>query len=245
VVTGGGRGIGRAVAESLARDGARVAVVGRAAGPLDEVARAVSGIAVVCDVAVESEVAAMAARVQKELGDPSIVVNNAGVAHSAAFHRETLADWQRVLGVNLTGTFLVSRAFLPAMLARKTGRIVCVASVAAKIGFKYTAAYCASKHAVLGLVRSLAHEVADRGITVNAVCPGWVETDMARAAAAGIASKTGRSQNDATQTLAEMSPQNRLMTAEEVAGLVRYLVGDEAYGVTGQAWNLDGGQAMV
>ncbi|HJZ85111.1 MAG TPA: SDR family NAD(P)-dependent oxidoreductase [Polyangia bacterium] len=245
VVTGGGRGIGRAIAHALARAGARVAVAGRSQAPLDQVARETGALALVCDVAQLAEVAQLHARVRAELGDADILVANSGITHSTPFTKETLEGWNQVLAVNLTGTFLAARAFLPAMLARGRGRIVCVASTAARVGFKYTAAYCASKHGVLGLVRSLALEVADRGVTVNAVCPGWTETDMVRSAADKIAEKTGRSRADAAQVLAEMSPQRRLMSADEVAALVRFLCSDEAAGVTGQAWNVDGGQVMA
>jgi NAD(P)-dependent dehydrogenase (short-subunit alcohol dehydrogenase family) len=240
VVTGGGRGIGRAVAVALAREGVRVTVAGRSKDLLESVAEEIRGQAVVCDVTREDDVAWLAEKV----GPADILVANAGVTRSAPLHKETLAGWNEVIATNLTGTFLPVRAFLPAMIQRGRGRIVCIASVAARIGFKYTAAYCASKHGVLGMVRSLALEVADRGITVNCVCPGWTETDMVRKAVANISQKTGRSAADAERALAEMSPQKRIMTAEEIAEVTLFLCRDEAAGVTGQAWNVDGGEVM-
>jgi NAD(P)-dependent dehydrogenase (short-subunit alcohol dehydrogenase family) len=240
VVTGGGRGIGRAVAKALAREGARVVVAGRTREALEETARETGGQAVVCDVTREDDVV----RLCQKAGPADILVANAGITHAAPLHKETLAGWNEVMATNLTGTFLPVRAFLPAMIERGRGRIVCIASVAAKIGFKYTAAYCASKHGVLGLVRSLALEVADRGVTVNCVCPGWTETDMVRSAVQNIAQKTGRSAVDAERALAEMSPQKRIMTAEEIAEVTLFLCRDEAAGVTGQAWNVDGGEVM-
>ena len=238
VVTGGGRGIGRAIAQALGREGARVTVTGRSKSALEAVAGEIGGQARVCDVTREDEVARLA-----EI-PADILVANAGTTHAAPLHKETLAGWNEIIATNLTGTFLPIRALLPGMLAKKRGRIVCVASVAAKAGFKYTAAYCASKHGVLGLVRSLALEVADRGITVNCVCPGWTETDMVRDAVKNIADKTGRSAADAERALAEMSPQKRIMSAEEIAEVTLFLCRDEAAGVTGQAWNVDGGEVM-
>ena len=245
VVTGGGRGIGRAVALALARDGARLAVAGRSEGPLAQVARETGGLAVVCDVRREEDVTRLCARVETELGPADILVTGAGVAHSAPFARETLGGFREVVATNLEGTFLCLRAFVPGMIARRRGRIVCVASIAARIGFRYTAAYCASKHGVLGLVRSLALEVAERGVTVNAVCPGWTESDMAAAAIANIAAKTGRSEADARAELSAQSPQKRLLAAAEVAAAVGFLASDEAAGVTGQALCVDGGSVMA
>jgi NAD(P)-dependent dehydrogenase (short-subunit alcohol dehydrogenase family) len=244
VVTGGGRGIGKAIAARLVRDGARVAIAGRDAGVLERAKQELGALAVPCDVSREDEVARLAERVRAELGDPAIVVNNAGITHSSPFVDETAAALDQIMATNVRGTFLVTRSFLPAMLATRRGRIVCIASVAAKIGFKYTAAYSASKHAVLGLVRSLALEVATHGVTVNAVCPGWVESDMLFAATRNISAKTGRSENDARAALAAMSPQERVVDPEEVAAVVSFLCGEEAHGVTGQAWNVDGGTVM-
>ena len=186
----------------------------------------------------------MAERVRKELGDPSIVVTSAGLSHAVPFTKETALGFSEMVAVNLHGTFLVVQAFLPAMLKRKQGRIVCIASIAGKVGFKYTAAYCASKHGVLGLVRSLALETAERGVTVNAVCPGWTDTAMVDAAAENIAEKSGMTREQAVAALADMSPQKRLMTPLEVAQVGLFFCSDEAAGINGQAWNIDGGEVM-
>ena len=180
--------------------------------------------------------------VHQVAGPASIVVNNAGVAKSAKLEDTDEALWSLHLDVNLTGTYRVTRAFLGDVLAAKArGRIINIASVAAKVGWAYTTAYCASKHGVLGMTRALAIEIAKKGPTVNCVCPGWVDTDMADGAAENIAATTGRGKDTARKTLEAMSPQNRLMTAEEVAHLVAFLASDAAGGITGQGINLDGG----
>ncbi len=242
VVTGGGTGIGALVARRLAAGGVRVWVAGRRLELLQDVAgsiRAAGGEAkaIRCDVTSADEVAALA----REVGHADIVVNNAGIAKSAPIAKMDDAHWHDAIAVNLTGTFLVTRAFIGGMQDRGWGRVVNVASVAGKIGFKYTAAYSAAKHGVLGLTRSVAIEVAHKGVTVNAVCPGWVETDMSENAIANIAAKTKLSREAALKTLADQSPQKRLMTAEEVASLVEYLCSDDAANITAQAINLDGG----
>jgi NAD(P)-dependent dehydrogenase (short-subunit alcohol dehydrogenase family) len=250
VVTGGGRGIGAAIARSLAGAGCDVAVAGRDRARLDQIAAelargGVRAIAVTCDVASADDPPRLAETVRKELGPATIVVNNAGVAPSAKFADTDEKLWADTLAINLTGTYRVARAFLGDVVAAgKRGRIINIASVAAKIGFAYTSAYCASKHGVLGLTRALALELAARGPTVNCVCPGWVDTDMAGAAVANIASKTRRDAALARKDLENMSPQKRLMTAEEVAAVTLFFAGDDAGGVTGQAWNVDGGEVM-
>src|SRR3989449_9553474 len=183
LVTGGGRGIGLAVALALASEGADVAVAARSADELEETVSAVRaagrrGEAVVCDVTQRPNVDAMVARVRSALGDPLILVNNAGIAASAKLTDTTDEMWDRMLRVNASGAFYCTRAVLPVMLAAKWGRIVNMASVAGRAGAPYIAAYTASKHALLGLTRAVAAEVASRGITVNAVCPGYVDTEM-------------------------------------------------------------------
>ena len=240
VVTGGGSGIGAAVAKRLAAAGAKVIVTGRRKERLDEVAKAAGNGArgVTCDVSSASSVAALA----KEVGACDILVNNAGIAKSAPLARTDDALWAEILGVNLTGTFLCMRAFLPGMAERGWGRVVNVASIAGKAGMQYTSAYCASKHGVLGLTRAIALECARKGVTVNAVCPGWVDTEMTDASVANISTKTKMSNAEARAFLASQSPQNRLMTADEIAALVVYLCGDAAAGITAQAINVDGGQ---
>jgi NAD(P)-dependent dehydrogenase (short-subunit alcohol dehydrogenase family) len=246
LVTGGSRGIGRAIALALAAAGADVAVAARSADQLEETVAAIRatgrrGEAMVCDVTERSNVEAMVARVRTALGDPLILVNNAGIAASAKLTDTTDEMWDSMLRVNATGAFYCTRAVLPLMLQAKWGRVVSVASIAAKIGAPYIAAYSASKHALLGLTRAVAAEVASRGITVNAVCPGYVDTDMTDASTANIVSRTGRSEEQARKILEGFSPQGRLMTAAEVAALTTYLCSEAARGVNGQGIVLDGG----
>ena len=246
LVTGGGRGIGRSVALSLASAGADVAVTARSAKELDETAGAIRALgrraeAIVCDVSERTQVDAMVARVKTALGDPLILVNNAGIAASAKLTDTTDEMWDRMLRVNASGAFYCTRAVLPLMLAAKWGRIVNMASVAGRAGAPYIAAYTASKHALLGLTRALAAEVASRGITVNAVCPGYVDTEMTDASAANIVKRTGRTEEDARKILEGFSPQGRLMTAPEVAAMTTYLCSDLARGINGQGIVLDGG----
>ncbi|MFO0555355.1 MAG: SDR family NAD(P)-dependent oxidoreductase [Polyangiaceae bacterium] len=244
LVTGGGRGIGRAIAERLARDGARVLVTGRSAGDVAEVARATSGVALVADLADRASLAGLLEKVA-EHGPVHVLVNNAGVAASAPIDKTTDEIWDRTMELNARAPFALARALIPEMTKAGFGRIVNVASNAGRAGYAYTSAYCASKHALVGLTRALAAELGRTPITVNAVCPGWVRTDMAQAAVANIADKTKRSLEDAEKTLASMSPQKRLMEAEEVAHLVASLCAPEARGIHGQAIVLDGGQIMA
>jgi NAD(P)-dependent dehydrogenase (short-subunit alcohol dehydrogenase family) len=245
LVTGGGRGIGRAIAESLAEAGARVVVTGRREAEVGEVARAVGGVAMLADLGDRAAIDALVRRLADEVGPVDVLVNNAGIAESAPFDRTTDESWDRTMAVNATAPFLLTRALVPAMIARNWGRVVNVASNAGRSGYAYTAAYCASKHALVGLTRALAVELGKTGVTVNAVCPGWVRTDMAAAAVSNIADKTKRSPEQAERVLAAMSPQNRLMEASEVAFLVRSLCADEARGIHGQAIVLDGGQLLA
>jgi NAD(P)-dependent dehydrogenase (short-subunit alcohol dehydrogenase family) len=243
VITGGGSGIGAAAAKQLAAQGASVVVTGRRKERLDEVVAAIaksggSARAVVCDVAKPESVAAMA----KDVGSCDILVNNAGIAKSAPLAKTDDALWAETLAINLTGTFLCTRAFLPDMVKRGWGRVVNVASIAGKAGMQYTSAYCASKHGVLGFTRAVALECARKGVTVNAVCPGWVDTEMTDHSVAVIQGNTKMTEADARAFLAGQSPQNRLMTADEVAALVVYLCGEAAGGITAQAMNVDGGQ---
>ena len=245
-ITGGGRGIGRACAERLARAGFAVAIGGRSRAHLDQTVAAIGGdaLAIDLDVTNEASVADAFDRAQRELGKVSVLVNNAGIALSSSFAKTSLADFERTLAVNLTGAFLCARAALPGMLQARSGRIINIASTAARMGFRYTAAYCASKHGLLGLTRALALEVAQKGITVNAVCPGWTETEMLHGSIENIRSATGKSAEDAREALARMNPMGRIIKPEEVAELVAYVASEAAAAVTGQALGVDGGEAM-
>ncbi len=250
VVTGGGRGIGRATALALAREGAAVAVVARSRAEIEAVAAEVAragghAAAIPCDVTDEGAIRAMAAGVRSTLGPATIVVNNAGIAESAPFLKTSLEMWQRIFRVNVESALLVTQAFLPAMLERGRGRIVNVASIAARRGMPYIAAYCASKHALLGLTRALAAEVAKKGVTVNAVCPGYVDTSMTDRSVEVMKRKTGKSEEELRSVLAHLSPQERLFRPEEVAEVAVRLCTDLWGGVTGQAICLDGGETQA
>jgi NAD(P)-dependent dehydrogenase (short-subunit alcohol dehydrogenase family) len=251
LVTGGGRGIGRAVAFALAREGASIAVVARTAGEVERVAAEVRGecgvptMHATCDVSDAESVVRAFALVAETFGrGADILVNNAGIAESAPVTRTDDAHWRRHLAVNLDGTFYCTRAVLPAMIERGWGRIINVASIAGKTGAPYIAAYAASKHGVLGLTRSVALEVASKGVTVNAICPGYVDTDMTTNAVQQIEAKTGRTASDALDAIKRMSPQNRLVTPEEVAALALLLASEDGRGITGQAINVDGGSVL-
>jgi len=246
LITGGGRGIGRAIALAFAREGAHVAVVARSQSQVDAVAaeaRALGrkAVALACDIGDRGQVDATVRAAVEALGPIQILVNNAGIAVSAKVTDTDDALWERHLRVNLTGAFYASRAVLPGMLAARWGRIVNIASTAARQGFPYVAAYVASKHGLLGFTRALATEVVAAGVTVNAICPGYVATDLTWESARRIQEKTGRSYEEAVASLAASSPQRRLVEPEEVAALAVLLASEDARGVTGQAWNVDGG----
>lgn len=240
LVTGGGRGIGAAIARSLAAAGARVLVCGRTKPDLDVVAKEIGGVALRVDLADR----AATDEVLASTGHVDVLVNNAGVAESAPLERTDDAMWDRILELDVTAAFRITRALAPAMIKAGFGRIINVASNAGVSGYGYSAAYCAAKHAMVGMTRALAIDLARTGVTINALCPGWVETQMAEEAVTRIAAKTGRSLDEARTQLAQMSPQRRMITPEEVAHAALMLCGHGARGIHGQTIVIDGGAVM-
>jgi NAD(P)-dependent dehydrogenase (short-subunit alcohol dehydrogenase family) len=248
LVTGAGRGIGAAIARRLAADGAWLTLLGRSREPLWALANELPQTArvrvLVCDVA-DAEAVSRAWQSLADGGPPvHILVNNAGQAASAPLVRTSDELWQRMLAVNLTGTFNCTRAALPAMLRAGYGRIVNVASTAGQRGYAYVAAYAAAKHGVIGLTRSLALEVAAKGITVNAVCPGFTETDLLHDSISHIVTTTGRDANAARAELTRHNPQGRLVSPDEVAHAVAWLCTPAAGSVNGQSISISGGEVM-
>jgi 3-hydroxybutyrate dehydrogenase len=250
VVTGGGRGIGAAIAEAFAARGADVTLVGRTMAPLEEhgghladtygVKTHAQSMDVTDDASVSDGMAAAA----KALGAPAILVNNAGRGDSAPFKRADRAFFQKMIDINLMSTVMCTQAVLPAMIEAGFGRIINVASTAGLIGYRYVTAYVASKHAVVGLTKALALETAKTGVTVNAVCPGYVETDMTQDTIANIVEKTGKTAEEAYAQLAAENPQARLILPEEVANAAVWVALPDSHSITGQAIAIAGGEVM-
>jgi NAD(P)-dependent dehydrogenase (short-subunit alcohol dehydrogenase family) len=240
LVTGGGRGIGAAIARALAGAGARVVVCGRSKADLDAIAKEISGVALQVDLLERAALdEAMASA-----GHVDVLVNNAGIAESAPLDRTTDALWDRIMELDATAPFRIIRSFAPGMIKAGWGRIINIASNAGVSGYGYSTAYCAAKHAMVGMTRALAIDLARTGVTINALCPGWVETQMADEAVTRIAQKTGRSLEEARTSLASMSPQRRMISPEEVAHAALMLCSHDARGIHGQTIVIDGGAIM-
>ena len=245
VITGGGRGIGAAIARTLAAEGAAIVVAARNLDSVKAVADSIErsggkARAVRCDVIDPSSVHALASAASRQGAAIDILINNAGMAHSAPLQKITLEDWQRVFAVNATGTFLCTQAFVAGMLERKGGSIVNVASVAGLVGARYIAAYAAAKHAVIGFTRSVAAELESTGVTCNAVCPGFVDTEMTKESVARVALKTGKSPDAALAAMLASSSQQRLITPDQVAHTVLALCDFTGERPNGTAVTIDG-----
>lgn len=248
LITGGSRGIGRACAFALAQAGANIVVAARNMPDLTAVVAEIQSqnpnqksLAVNLDVTDQASIEAALVQITTQFGGCDILVNNAGIADSAPLVKSSIEFWQSIIDVNLTGNFRCIKAVLPYMLANNWGRIINIASIAGKAGAPYISAYAASKHGVLGLTKALAQEVAHKGITVNAICPGYVETDMGEKAISNIMTKTGGSRDKAMQYLESTTPQKRLFHPDEVAYLTAMLAAPAAKGINGQAINICGG----
>lgn len=249
IVTGAGRGIGRSIALALAEAGADVAVSARTVAEIEQLANDIQAlgrksVAIPCDVTSAEQAQQLAQAALEDMGGIDILVNNAGASGSATFLNHPDELWHRMLAINLTGVYYVSKAVAPALVKQRWGRIITIASIAGRVGSAYIAAYTASKHGVLGLTRALAVELMPYNITVNAICPGYVNTPMTDGSVANIVARTGMSEAQARETLEKMSPQRRLIEPEEVAAIAVFLAQEVNRGITGQAINVDGGSVM-
>lgn len=242
VVTGGGSGIGAAIATAMTEAGARVTLMGRNAEKLQDKAEELGTEFQVADVTDRTQVATAFAAAARQNGRVTILVNNAGAAEAAAFGKMDDELWDRLIAVNLTGVYNCTKAAIAAMAEAGSGRIVNIASTAALTGYAYVSAYCAAKHGVVGLTRALALEYARKGITVNAVCPGYTNTDIIEQAIDKIVAATGRSRDEALAEMLKVNPQQRLIEPEEVAATVMWICQQES--ITGQAIAVAGGEVM-
>ena len=241
LITGGGTGIGAAAARALSAAGAKITVTGRRREPLEAIAREVGGTVAICDVTDRSAIDAAFAEARAANGQIDLLIVNAGIAESAPFGKMTRDSWDRIIATNLTGAFDCAQAALPDLLASDNGRLVFIASVASLRGIPYAAHYGASKHGLLGLSRSLAAEYAKTSLTVNAVCPGYVDTPMTDQSVARVAEKTGRSDGDARKAITNMNASGRLVTPEGIAALILTLCLPVSRDINGAALTIDGG----
>ena len=244
VVTGAGSGIGKSIAEALSREGYAVTLMGRRKAPLTELGTQLgeNAAAISCDVTDESAVSAAFSLARDRFGPVSVLVNSAGAAPTAPFHKLDYPTWQGALDVNLNGVFLCTRAVINDMRAQRSGRIINIASTASLKGYAYVSAYTAAKHGVLGLTRALALEVASSGITVNAICPGYTDTDIIGNAVDTIVSMTGQDKSKALSNFTDTNPQQRLIDPSEVASSVIWLCSEGAKGINGESISISGGE---
>ncbi len=242
-ITGAARGIGRAISERFLRDGWRVWALVREEASVAPL-RSLGAVEFVqFDAADQTSVLDAAKQLTAKVGTLHALINNAGVAFAAPYARTSTDDFLRLQAINVTAPFVLCRELIPAMVKAGSGRVVNIASTAARKGFKYTSAYCVSKHALLGLTRALAVELATKGVTVNAVCPGWTDTDMFQASVTRIVETTGRSEPEARASLEKLTPLGRAVKPEEVAAIVHFLcVTPEAAAITGADYLIDGGE---
>ncbi len=249
LVTGGGRGIGAAISSALVKSGVKVTITGRSRESLEEHTSSLHEFGEaqfqVCDVTDPSSISNAFQNAANALGPITILINNAGQAQSQPFLKTSLELWQNMLEVNLTGTFLCTQAALPGMLEMGRGRIINVSSTAGLTGYPYVSAYSAAKHGVIGLTRSLALELAKKNITVNAVCPGYTDTEIVREAVENIMAKTGRTELEARAELTKHNPQARMIQPNEVADTVLWLCQPSSSSITGQAIAIAGGEVMT
>jgi ketoreductase len=247
LVTGGGRGIGRAIALALGGMGATVAIAARTWSQLESTARELENagahaIPVEMDVTSDGSIARAVDALRADIAHLDVVVNNAGIGGGEPVAGSDIERWRRTIDTNLTGTYLVTRAVLPLM--RSGGRIINLSSVLGRFGVPGYTAYCASKHAVIGFTRALALELAPKQITVNAICPGWVDTEMAEQGMRQGAAATGQTFEQFRASALGAVPIKRIIQPEEVAGLVAFLASPAAAAITGQTYNICGGQTM-
>lgn len=250
LVTGGSGGLGAALACGFARQGYRVVITARRQEKLQELADAMTQegaqmLAIACDVTDREQVRNLGADVAQRWGAVQILINNAGIARAVSFSDMLDEQWDEILDTNLTGAYNCCKVFLPGMIRSKWGRIINIASTTAKVGYSHVTAYTASKHGLLGLTRSLALETARQGITVNAICPGYVDDERTHENARAMAEKTGKRVEEILKVFAASAPQNRLIEPEEVASLALLMASEKLRGMTGQAVNVDGGAVMV